>query len=118
MEITTFDPVTIGAYVAGLLALVQFLKSGMEKLETWDSAPSWVRDFCAWWAHGYGPMILAQAIALLAVVLPPIIQDGVLTFPELKQILTAIGLGGMSNIAYIVTRWKFPRKLIFGKSND
>lgn len=111
MEIITFDPVKIGAIVALIASVVQLVKKLFERLEAWDGAPLWVRRISEWWAHSHGPVILAYAVSLFVVALPDIVQDGVLTAPELSDLLEIFGLSIGAQVLYWVSRWKMPKWL-------
>ena len=110
MVIVDFDPVKIGAIVALVGAIVQLLKKGLEKLEEWQGAPSWLRKFFGWWAHSSGPVVISLLVSLFVTLAPGIVEDGKLTLPELQQILQIFGLTLGSNILYWISRWKSPFK--------
>ena len=114
MELISFDPVKVMAIVAMISVFVQFLKSSLEKIEEWNSAPVWVRKFAEFWAHSQGPAIISVIVSLFVTTLPAILEDGSLTFPELRILLEALGLAALANVTYWISRLKNPLR-IFGK---
>ena len=108
MELITFDPVKIGAIVAVVTVVTQLIKTGFERLEEWKSAPEWIRKIAAWWAHSKGPIVISLMVALFAETLPVLIEDGSLSVSELSIIRKAIGIGGLSNVIYWISRRKSP----------
>ena len=108
MELITFDPVRIGAIIAVVTVVTQLIKTGFERLEEWESAPAWIRNIAAWWAHSNGPVVISLLVALFAETLPALIEDGSLSISELSIILKALGIGGLSNVIYWISRRKSP----------
>ena len=110
MDIIKFDPVEIGAAIAAVTVVTQLIKSGFERLEEWQSAPAWIRSFAEWWAHSKGPIIISGLVAFLVETAPGMIQDGTLDITEISTILQILGVGGLANVVYWISRRKSPIK--------
>ncbi|MDB2620178.1 hypothetical protein N9X87_00065 [bacterium] len=110
-ELLTFDKVQIGAIVALIAVIVQGIKTAFERLEAWDGAPEWLWSVSNWFAHSRGPVVLTVLVSLFAVTLPGIVEDGVLTWPELALIAEALGFAAGANILYWISRLKSPKNI-------
>jgi hypothetical protein len=112
MELWTFDAVRVTAIIALVQQITQVIKQAIERGEAWTGAPAWLKKILTWWAHGWGPRVLLAIVSLTAVLLPQIVADGVLTMPELGDILQALGIGAGATILHWAGRWKWPWKLL------
>jgi len=86
MVVWHFDPIKAAALVATITAIVQGFKTLLEWME--EHNVGWIGKIWAWWAHTVGPVIIAAAVSVVAI-LPAFVADGALTLSELWQLIAA-----------------------------